>query len=243
MSIGKLAFAAAVAFLVACGGSSGGDDDQPPGDGPPVPQTIIVSGTAVEIEAGGESPLSGVLVEAFDNSDENTVVTSAMTDAQGNYLLTITTNGDALDGYLKASLSGLLDTYLYPPRPLGEDFDGASINMITSGTLDLLTNGFTCNEDQEPTNGMIAMLVYDAADMPVADAVVSSSPAASSDCYNGPNGGLPNDNNVSTAEDGIGYLFNVTGTATVSATATGLTFPSHVVKARPNTLTTTLIQP
>jgi hypothetical protein len=228
----------------ACGGSSTpGGDDMPPNDGSPAPETITVTGTAVEISSGDPAPLEGVLVEAFANSDENTVVTSAMTDASGNYTLTITTNGVALDGYLKATSSGLIDTYLYPPEPLAEDFDGASINMISSGTLGLLTNAFLCNEDQQDTNGLIAMLAYDATDMPVAGVTFSSNPAATSDCYNGAGGGLPNDSNMETAEDGIGYLFNVTGQATVSATADGLTFPSHEVKARAGTLTTTLIRP
>lgn len=242
MSIGKLAMAVAAVLLVACGGGGGGDDT-PPGDGGPVPSTIVVTGTAVEIDSSGSNPVAGVLIEAFRNSDENTVVTSAMSDAQGNYTLTITTNGTALDGYLKATFGGLIDTYLYPPFALAEDFDGASINMISTGTRSLLTSIITCNDSQESSNGMIAMLVYDAADMPVMGAVISSTPAASSDCYNGPNGGLPNDDNMATAEDGIGYLFNVTGQVTVSATASGLTFPSHQVTARPNTLTTTLIQP
>lgn len=247
MSIGK--FAVLAGFLVACGGSTpGGDDvppgdDTPPGDGPVVPQTITITGTAVEVESGGSTPLANVLVEAFRNSADTTVVTSAMSDAQGNYTLTVDTGGDPLDGFLKATAQGLIDTYLYPPFALSEDFDGASINMITTGTRNLLTSIITCNDSQSSSNGMIAMLVYDASDMPVMGAVISSSPAASSDCYNGPNGGLPNDNNMSTAEDGIGYLFNVTGAATVSATATGLTFPSHMVTARPNVLTTTLIKP
>jgi len=242
MSIGKFALALATAFLVACGGSGGDDDDTP--DGPTnVPQTITISGTAEEQTSGGSEPLANVLVEAFENGDDTTVVTSGMTDAQGNYTLTVTTNGTALDGYLKATTGGLLDTYLYPPKPLAADFDGASINMLSSSTLNLLTSGFACDDNQESANGMIAMLVYDASDVPVTGAVISSSPAASSDCYNGAGGGLPSGDNAGTAEDGIGYLFNVTGQVTVSATATGLTLPSHVVTARANALTTTLIQP
>jgi hypothetical protein len=229
----------------ACGGSStpGGGDDTPPSDAPDVPMTIVVTGTAVEVEAGGDTPLEGVLVEAFRNSDENTVVTSAMTDASGNYTLTITTDGAALDGYLKATLSGVMDTYLYPPEPIAEDFDGASINMIASGTLNLLTSSFACDDNQSGSNGLIAMLAYDAADMPLAGVTFTSTPAPSSDCYNGAGGGLPSGDNASTAEDGIGYLFNVTGQATVSASATGVTFPSHQVKARAGSLTTTLIRP
>lgn len=227
--------------LVACGGSGGGDDDTP--DGPSnVPATITITGAAQEISAGGTGPEEGVLVEAFSNDDETTVITSATTDAQGNYTLTVTTNGEALDGFLKATKSGLMDTYLYPPEPLGENFDGASINMVTPQTFGFLAGGVFCDANQDSAKGTIAVLVYDAADAPVAGATISSSPAATSDCYNG-NSDLPDGNATATAADGIGYLFNVTGAATVSATATGLTLRSHAVKARAGTLTTTLIRP
>ena len=50
---------------------------------------------------------------------------------------------------------------------------------------------------------------------------------------------------TSTASDGIGYAFNVNPTAaiTVSAAKTGLTFTSHVVKARADSFTTTPVTP
>ncbi len=224
--------------LVACGGSSGDDDGT---DGPPVPTTIMITGVAQTISAGGTDPAPDVLIEAFANSDAATVITSAMTDAQGNYTLTVTTNGVALDGFLKASKSNLLDTYLYAPEPIAENFDGASINMISQNTLDGLAGVF-CGDDQSTSNGVIAALIYDAADMPVAGAMMSSSPAPSSVCYNGTNG-LPSNNATATAADGIGYMFNVTGNVTVSGTAAGLTLRSHAVTARAGALTTTLIRP
>ena len=226
--------------LIACGGS-GGDDDNP--DAPlNVPAMIKITGVAQTVSAGGSDPTAGVLVEAFSNTDENTVITMATTDAQGNYTLTIPTNGEPLDGFLKATKSGLLDTYLYPPEVLAADFDGASVNMISRGTLDTLENGLLCSENQPSTNGLIAALIYDASDMPVAGAMMNASPAPSSVCYNGSNG-FPSGNASATSADGIGYMFNVTGEATVSGTASGLTLRSHVVTARPNALTTTLIRP
>jgi hypothetical protein len=38
-------------------------------------------------------------------------------------------------------------------------------------------------------------------------------------------------------------MFNVTGELTVSAEATGITYPSHKVTARAGSLTTTLFRP
>ncbi len=223
-------------ILAACGG--GGDDgvDAVTGD----PMTVVVTGTATERSSGGSDPVEGVLIEAYANNDEATVVTSAMTDAQGNYTLTITAAG-ALDGYLKATKAGLLDTYLYPPGPLTENFDGASVNMLSSGTFDLLAN-LLCRANQESSMGTVAVLVNDASDNPVAGATVASSPAATKTCYDAPNGGLPSSSATATSESGIGYLFNVTGEVTVSAMGSG-TFQSHGVKARAGAFTTTLVRP
>ena len=225
-------------IAAACGGS-----DSPPGvDAPPVTQTIQVSGTAEELSANGSNPVADLLVEAFANSAETTVVASTMTDASGNYTLTIETNGQALDGFIKATKPGLVDTYLYPPEPLTEDFAGASLNMVSPTTFGLLSDTL-CRANQDAAKGAIAILVTDSADMPVAGATVASNPAAPTSCYNGSNG-LPSSQATSTAADGVGYLFNVTGNVTVSASAsTGGPFRSHPVNARAGALTTTVIQP
>jgi hypothetical protein len=227
-------------FMVAA--ACGGSDSPPAVDGPPVAQTIQVSGTAEELSASGSNPVADLLVEAFANSADTTVVASAMTDASGNYTLTIETNGQALDGFIKATKTGLVDTYLYPPEPLTDDFAGASLNMVSPTTFGLLADTL-CRANQDAAKGTIAILVNDSADMPVSGATVSSSPAAPTACYNGSNG-LPSSTATATAADGVGYLFNVTGNATVSATAsTGGPFRSHQVNARAGALTTTLIQP
>jgi hypothetical protein len=185
-------------------------------------------------------PLADVTIAAFANTDENTPVATATTDASGNYMLTIMTNGTALDGYLKATTSGYLDTYLYPPAPITADFSGASINMVTSNTFDLLANTL-CRANQTAANGTIAVEVVDAAGATVGGATVASTPAASTYCYN--SNGLPSSAATATATDGVAYMFNVTGQATVSAMKTGSTFASHGVKARAGALTTTLIGP
>jgi len=226
-------------FALGCGDDGGGE----PADAPPnVPAMITVSGTAAEKSAGGTTPKSGVMVAAYRNSDPNTVVVMTTTDASGNYSLVIPTNGMVLDGYVKATLSGLVDTYLYPPKPLAADFASASIFMITPSTRSTLS-GLLCGSDQMDSNGAVAVLVEDAANMTIAGATVSSTPAAAKYCYNGSNG-LPDKNATGTAMDGIGYMLNVTaGEVTVSASKSGTTFFSHKVNARANALTTTLIQP
>jgi hypothetical protein len=211
-------------------------------DAPPnVPAMITVSGMATERSAGGTAPLNGVMVGAYRNSDPNTAVVMAMSDATGMYSLNIPTNGMPLDGFVKATYNGVLDTYLYPPKPLVADFASASIFMVSANTLDLLSN-LLCRSQQDLAKGVVAVLVSDSANAPVAGATVSSTPAAVKYCYN--MGGSPSMSATMTDADGIGYMLNVTaGEVTVMASKSGLTFSSHKVNARAGTLTTTVIQP
>ncbi len=228
-----------MALLASAMAACGGGDSAP--DAPAVPTMVTVSGTATVRAASGSSPADGVLIQAFANSDESTVVASAMTATNGTYSLVITSTGAPLDGFLKATKSGLMDTYLYPPAPLDADFAGASVNMISPGTFDTLANTL-CRANQESAKGTIVLLVNDATAMPVAGATVASSPAGTKTCYDG-NLGLPSQNATMTAASGLGYMFNVTGSATVSATKSGTTFLSHAVVARAGAFTTTLVNP
>jgi hypothetical protein len=221
--------------LVGCGGDDGGG-----ADANTAPSTITISGQATGRSGTSSMALANVTIAAYRNSNESTPVAMATSDASGNYSMTITTEGQALDGFLKATFGGYLDTYLYPPRAVDADFDGASINMITSGTLDLLA-GLLCGDDQMTTTGVIAVLVADSTDTAVAGATVGTSPAATKICYN--MSGTPNRNATMTDTDGIAYAFNVTGTASVSAIKSGTDFVTHSVNARAGTFTTTVIQP
>jgi hypothetical protein len=228
-------------FALGCGDDGGGGGGGN-ADAPSAPAMITVSGVAAEKSATGTTPKAGVMVAAYKNSDPNTAVVTATTDASGNYSLAIPTGGVAVDGYVKATLSGLIDTYLYPPRALTEDFAGASIYMISTGTRDALS-GALCGSAQMDSNGAVAVLVQDAAAMPIAGATISSQPAAMKYCYNG-GSGLPDKNATGTAADGIGYMLNVAaGDVTVSASKSGTEFFSHKVNARAGALTTTLIEP
>src|SRR5205814_9703661 len=105
--------------------------------------------------------------------------------------MVITTNGKPLDGFLKATLSGYVDTYLYAPKPIDADFASASINMVTSGTVSTVS-GTLCGMNQDTAKGMIAMIAADANNTAVAGATATSSPAAGKICYN--QGGFPNKN-------------------------------------------------
>jgi len=236
----RLACVLLLTSLVACGG----DDNNTPtdgagsGSGSNAPAMITVTGKAQENTGTATNPLAGVMIAAYSNTDENTPVATATSDTSGNYTLTITTGGHALDGYIKATIANYLDTYLYPPTALAADFSGASLNIIKQSTYDLVSN--LCQGNQMGTNGGVAVEVVDSAMMPVGGATVASTPAAMKYCYNASNG-FPSGSATATNTDGLAYMFNLTGQATVTATATGKTFISHGLKARAGALTTTLI--
>jgi hypothetical protein len=227
-------------LLSACGGDDGGGGGGS-ADAATAPAMITISGKATKREGTASSDAAGVVVAAYKNSDPNTVVVMGTTDATGMYSLMIPTGGTAVDGFLKATLSGFLDVYLYPPKPLSADYDGASLNILNQSTLDLLS-GTLCGSAQEATKGVIAVLVVDATDTAVAGATVTATPAAAKTCYN--QGGLPNRNATMTDADGIAYFLNVpAGEVTVTATKAGTTYRNQKVNARAGAFTTTPIQP
>ena len=125
--------------------------------------------------ATADAKSSWCTIGAYSNSDENTAVATATSDTAGNYTLTVQTGGHPLDGYIKATIIGYLDTYLYPPAPFAVDFNGAALNIITQNTYDLVSN--LCQGAQVSTNGGIALEVVDTSGNPIGGATVSSTPA------------------------------------------------------------------
>jgi hypothetical protein len=216
-------------------------------DAPPAPAMITISGAAVERTATGSTPVAGVTIAGYRNSDDATPVATTTSDADGNYSLTVSTGGVALDGYLKATKTGLKDTYLYPPAPLAADVS-APINMIAPGTLTLLNA--VAQGGQQAGNGLIAMVVVSGAtadSTPVEGATVSVTPSTNDTRYrySDPESGLPSPMVMATADDGTAFLFNVPPSVNVvvSAAKAGSTFTSHGLKAWPDQFTTTLVTP
>jgi hypothetical protein len=206
---------------------------------------ITVSGQATSRNTSGSAPEAGVTIEAFRNSNEATPIATTTTDAQGNYSLTIQTNGEAIDGFLKATKSGFVTTYLYPPYPLMMDYANAPVLMITPSTYDTLCSFGQAGCARGDGIGIIGLVVTDGTN-PVGGATVTSNPLASPIRYNAMVGTvvLPSTTATSTYTDGIAYLFNLPpGQVTVSATKTGQTFASHGLKAWADELTTTVIVP
>jgi hypothetical protein len=224
---------------------NGGVDAKQFNDAPATMNAMItVSGTATTRDQNGATPAAGVTISAFRNSNETTAIATTTSDAQGNYSLTIQTNGEAIDGFLKAEKAGLKITYLYPPYPLMMDYAMAPVIMVTPSTYDTLSTLSQAN--QQPGKAVVALVVTDGTN-PVAGAAVTSNPVAMPAVrYNAMVGSfvLPSTSATSTYTDGIAYLFNLPeGQVTVSATKTGQTFRSHGLKAWADQLTTTVIVP
>jgi hypothetical protein len=257
----QAAFSYSVVFvaLAACGGDSKANPDgsPPPGsdatiDAPPGGggNPIVITGTAVQIMANGSAaPVAGAIIAGYRNGDDTNAVATTTSDVQGMYMLMVPSSGGALDGYLKATKSGLKDTYLYAPAPIEAD-TAAPVNMIDQNTLTILS-GFA-SVTQGAANGLIALIVVDgpaSTSMPVAGAAVSVTPSGSDTAYryNRKIGTLeaPSASATTTDTDGTAYIFNVppSTAVTVSAMKTGTTFKSHGLKAVPGALTTTLITP
>jgi hypothetical protein len=227
-------------YLVLVLASACGDNETITADAPPAAQTIAISGTASQRSTSGSVPVEGATVAAYASSDESTPLATGTTDAKADFTLTIDPHGVAVDGYIKATMAGMVDTYWYPAKPVAADYADAGINMLAPQTLDLLANTL-CRANQDTAMGMIALEVADASKTPVAGATIASDPAASLYCYD--SGGFPSSSATATDPDGIGYMFNITGDATLSAEKSGSTFTSHSIKVRGGALTTTLIQP
>lgn len=248
----RLAFVL-LALTAACGGDDGGSAtaDAPPGgkqdapatqaDAPPsVPATVTITGIVSQIGISGKTPLAGVTVTAFKVAGD-TMITSVTSGSDGSFTISAPTNGAAVDAYLLATKSGLLDTYLYPPYPLVKDFMNIPVLMLDSSTQKT-ANQIAGADVPDASKGWIGAIITDAAQNPVAGATLTSTPAGQIH-YNG-SSGLPQAQAKVTAADGIGYDMNVTaGTVSVGATLTGSTFATHSINARAGKITLTLITP
>ena len=207
---------------------------------------VTVSGKVTAQGTTGSTPLTGVTIVAYRNSDtdENMPLGMTTSDGAGNYTLTAQTNGESIDGYLKASRTGYLDTYLYPPYPLTMDFSNASVLMVSQGTFETLITS---------PQGKAAARARASSDSVVTDGTTRSAgrwsrarPRSRSDeiqCA-GRELALPSTTATMTHTDGVAYLFNAAlGQVTVSATHPSMTLASHGLKVRADVLTTTVIVP
>jgi hypothetical protein len=203
------------------------------------PASITIAGKAFDQSLGGQTALEGAALSAYPTQTSTTASSNAITDATGAFSLVVGTGATPVDGYIKATTVGEMDTYLYANAPLAKDQSGLNVIMLTANTYALLTGG--AGVTQDAAKAVVAVLVLDCEAEPVQGAVVSTSPAGTVR-YN--DGSLPSTKATATAADGIAYVFNVpAGDVTVSVMAGATALRSHHVVSRSGAFTTTLVTP
>ena len=148
--------------IAACGGDSSG-----PAEGfgcvdDPLPTTapgLVVVNGAIRANALSPGPVSNAIVIAFRRGAPGSDTLAFDTSfTSGDYAVPIVTDGFPVDGYLRVTHSGLLDTYAYPSRPLVENLT-TNVLMPTQNELDFL--GVAVGVTQSASNGFIGVVVKD----------------------------------------------------------------------------------
>lgn len=225
--------------LVACGG--GGDDgDGVDVDAPPAPSMLMVSGQAQTVMGTSTVGLMGATIEAYRVGDATPLATTT-SGTDGDYSLTLTTDGTAINGYLKGTSATRLDTYLYPPKPLAADRMNATVLIVTQQTLNLL--GTLGGTSQMASKGFIGVRIVDAAGTGVAGVTVSITPMGTARIIYAVNN-LPNQNATMTDSSATVFIANTdVGEITVDAAGGGVDYYEHPVNARAGVITTTAMEP
>jgi hypothetical protein len=212
-------------------------------DAAPAPAMITISGNAqAQTTSGPGSNVVGATIDVLDAANPGSPLGTMATDGSGNFSITVATGGFALNGYVKATASGYVDSYLWPQAPLTADYTGASVNFINS-TDEGLATGVFCQVSggQGSSSALIGLEVEDGSGNTIGGAVVKTDPAAGKACYDGSNG-LPSASEGSTYTDGVALMINVpAGDITLTATKSGSTFASHTVTGVAGAFTTTVI--
>jgi hypothetical protein len=210
------------------------------------PDPLTVMGITKEINQNGQVVLGGVMVTAF-NSSNNMLGTPQTSDATtGAYTLSVTSGGNPIDGYLHGTKTGQTaykDTYIYPNAPLAVNQGYVPVLMVSNLTwafLPALSHGAS----QPAGSGFMGVEVVDCTGKPVAGATVTAD-SGTVRYVMGTGIGDPAAGATSTDVSGIALIFDVTpGTAVnVSGSGGGHTFLQHAVNVRADVVTTTVLAP
>lgn len=248
--------------LAACGGDPARPDAMQPDAAPPpelgclgaaFPTTaadpIVIPGHAYVASPLGQDDLAGARVEAYDTSGGGALFITTSDDA-GLWTLTVD-NADMtpLDGYLRGTADGYLDTYVYPHVPLAADSQEVPLLFVTDSTLGQIA--FSSGINQSPSLGFLGVLVQDCVALPIPEATVTVSPTSTAPdfptqvVYVTPNN-FPDPAAEATRANGLAYVFNVpVGAVTVDAEIDGTSLLEHdvTIRASSGVITTTAVAP
>lgn len=191
--------------------------------GMPLPSTadmqVTISGTVADPFTG--SILPGAAIEGFIVGVPTPIFTST-SDATGAFTHDQGTGNVPRNAYLKATLNGYIDTYLYPGVPIVHDYS-ASVQLLTQS--DVMTLAQVSMVTIDPMKGNLLVAVVDCNGMPLSGATITTTPAGTVRYFVD---GTPNTMAVATDMSGIAFVANVTaGNTTLAATVSGMTLRSH----------------
>jgi hypothetical protein len=207
--------------------------------GQPLPTTAPAMLQIGGITAGiDQLPIDAVDVEAFIGAS-TTAAAMTTSAATGVYSLTLATGGVPVDGYLRASKNGLIDSYFYAPTPVAASTNQATILLATVQSFTLLAGLAQVTPD--PAMGTLVIAVVDCLGRPVPGASITLQPAGTTRYLRN---NAPDPAATSTDATGLAAAFNVpAGAVMAGASAGGHTLRAHSVTVRANVLTLTSAVP
>ncbi len=209
------------------------------------PDPIAVNGITNEISTSGQTPISGVTVEAFDSGD-NSLGSTTSAATTGAYALSLATGGDPLDGYLHGTKASYKETYVYPPQPLANDQANVPVLLISTTNFGFIP--IIAQAPQDASHGFVGLLVVDCLGNPVAGATVTVEGADPANVRYPQGTNIPTNSSGSTDASGIALVFDVPvatppAPINVNASAAGHSFNQHAITVRAGVITTSVVAP
>ncbi len=202
---------------------------------------ITVAGDIQEVTLSGAGPLAAQTQIGMHNVVDDAVIVEG--DFTGTFSLVDPTNSATpLDAYIKATVSGHLDTYIFPGAPLSENIDNAPLLMLTDSVFGFLP---TFSGVQTVAGmGTFTTAIVDCNNTPIAGAVLTITPDVGTIQY-GDASGLPGGaGGTETLAAGVVYIFNVPpGEYTITVDVGGTALRSNTVKSFADGLSTIQIVP
>jgi len=131
---------------------------------------LVISGTVQSSGGSAFGPTSGVLVQAF--GADNSLVTSATTDASGNFSLSIPTGGVPFNSYLFMTKSGFVPASAYWSKPLTQATIATPFMFSSEG----LSSFYQLDgQSQNPNDGTVVFSLADCSGTPINDGFIAGS--------------------------------------------------------------------
>lgn len=207
---------------------------------------VVISGQVQSVATiSGPEPLAvSANIRAFYIEDDELLVTTNSQVGNGSNTFSLTdpsSSSEPLAAYVKATAPGHIDTYLYAPYNIYEDFTNAIFLMFGEDLYGLVS--LVAGVTQVEGNGVIMVIVADCDEEPVGGATISLSPSIGDIRYGDANA-LPSSSLTSTGAQGIAFIFNVPpGDYVVDAERDGVSLREHPVAAFADSATTTIVVP